>query len=86
MKPCNTGDLTIGFFMLTVSVPIHAQSGGPYVLDWSTIDGGGATSSGGSYVLRGTVGQPDAGRVASCDHHLSGGLPCSCPGLMVSFR
>lgn len=40
----------------------HAQSGGPYDLSWSTIDGGGATPlTGGSYSLGGTTGQPDAG-------------------------
>ena len=31
-----------------------------YSIDWYTIDGGGGTSSGGSYVLTGTIGQPDA--------------------------
>jgi hypothetical protein len=39
-----------------------AQSGGPYDLSWSTVDGGGyAFSAGGDYTLGGTVGQPDAG-------------------------
>ena len=36
------------------------SSGGPYVLDWYTIDGGGGTSSGGAYTLSGTIGQHDA--------------------------
>jgi len=36
------------------------SSGGPYVLDWYTMDGGGGTSSGGAYALSGTIGQPDA--------------------------
>jgi hypothetical protein len=40
---------------------LSAQSGGPYSLNWSTIDGGGGTSSGGPYSLSGTIGQPDAG-------------------------
>jgi hypothetical protein len=30
-------------------------------LDWSTIDGGGGTSTGGVYSVSGTIGQPDAG-------------------------
>jgi hypothetical protein len=39
--------------------------GGGYDLSWSTIDGGGGTpgngsSSGGGFVLSGTIGQPDA--------------------------
>ena len=45
--------------------PALAQSGGTYDLGWNTIDGGGATfSSGGNYVLGGTVGQPDAGQMS----------------------
>ena len=40
-----------------------AGSGGPYVLEWTTIDGGGGTSSGGGFVLSGTIGQHDAGTV-----------------------
>lgn len=34
---------------------------GPFALPWSTIDGGGGRSSGGSFSLSGTIGQPDAG-------------------------
>ena len=30
-------------------------------IDWSTIDGGGGTSTGGVYSVSGTLGQPDAG-------------------------
>jgi hypothetical protein len=32
-----------------------------YAINWSTIDGGGGTSTGGVYSVRGTIGQPDAG-------------------------
>jgi hypothetical protein len=32
-----------------------------YSIDWSTIDGGGGTSTGGVYAVSGTIGQPDAG-------------------------
>jgi len=32
-----------------------------YAIDWSTIDGGGGTSTGGVYSVSGTIGQPDAG-------------------------
>jgi predicted amidohydrolase YtcJ len=52
-----------------------AQSGGPYELTWSTVDGGGYTfSQGGSYALGGTVGQPDAGSMAGGGYTLSGGF------------
>jgi hypothetical protein len=43
------------------TIPTVAQSGGQYSLTWSTIDGGGGTSSGGSYSLVGTIGQADTG-------------------------
>ena len=33
----------------------------PYAIDWWTVDGGGGEVSGGTFVLRGTAGQPDAG-------------------------
>ncbi len=32
-----------------------------YSIDWSTIDGGGGTSTGGVYSVSGTIGQHDAG-------------------------
>jgi len=32
-----------------------------YSIPWSTIDGGGGTSTGGVYSVTGTIGQPDAG-------------------------
>src|SRR5881397_2771981 len=35
----------------------RAQS---YDLSWNTIDGGGGTSTGGTFTLSGTIGQPDA--------------------------
>lgn len=59
---------------------VSGQVGGNYDLSWSTIDSGGGTSSGGQYILTGTIGQPDTGRTASCTYHLSGGFwsapPC----------
>ena len=36
-----------------------------YTIPWSTIDGGGATSSGGNFALTGTIGQPDASSFSS---------------------
>ena len=36
---------------------------GQFTIDWSTVDGGGGTSTGGPYELRGTIGQPDASLV-----------------------
>ena len=52
-----------------------AQSGDGYDLSWWTVDSGGATSNeGGSYVLGGTSGQPDAGVLESGGYRLSGGF------------
>jgi len=53
---------------------VFASSGGPYVLDWYTIDGGGGTSSGGDYSLSGTIGQPDAGGMSGGDYAIEGGF------------
>lgn len=51
-----------------------------YAIDWFTIDGGGGTSSGGSYSLSGTIGQPDAGTLSGGSYTLEGGF---WPGLVV---
>jgi hypothetical protein len=45
------------FFGLLSPVASFAQ----YSIDWSTIDGGGGTSTNGQFTLSGTIGQPDAG-------------------------
>ena len=37
-----------------------ASAGPAYSIEWSTIDGGGGTSTGGVYTLSGTIGQHDA--------------------------
>ncbi|MGJ8636687.1 MAG: hypothetical protein ACSHX5_07570 [Phycisphaerales bacterium] len=42
--------------------PSEGPSGGDFSIPWSTIDGGGIiNSTGGSFTLSGTIGQPDAG-------------------------
>jgi hypothetical protein len=47
---------------------------GQYSIDWSTIDGGGGTSTGGVYTVSGTIGQPDAGTMSGGAYTLSGGF------------
>lgn len=77
--------LALMVFLLPVGVTL-AQTGGEYGLSWSTIDGGGGKSSGGSYTLAGTIGQPDAGPAMSGGGHtLTGGFwgagtPAQAPG------
>ncbi|MCC6190695.1 MAG: hypothetical protein IT318_16825 [Anaerolineales bacterium] len=57
----------------------EGSSGGPYVLDWWTVDSGGGTSTGGIYSLQGTIGQPEAGRAACGPYRIGGGFWAS-PG------
>jgi hypothetical protein len=66
--------LALAALLLLASVAL-AQTGGPYDLTWSTVDGGGYTfSSGDGYTLGGTVGQPDAGVLSGGDYTLAGGF------------
>ena len=61
--------------LLIITSQVAAQSGGTYDLSWSTIDAGGGSSSGGSYALVGTLGQPDAvEQVANSPYTLAGGF------------
>ena len=51
---------------------VHAQS---YSISWYKVAGGGGTSSGGTYSLTGTIGQPDAsGAMTSGGYSLTGGF------------
>jgi hypothetical protein len=51
--------ITLSFLMLTLLSVGTASA--QYAITWSTIDGGGGTSTGGVYSVNGTIGQPDAG-------------------------
>ncbi|MBI5388073.1 MAG: hypothetical protein HZA90_25695 [Verrucomicrobia bacterium] len=50
---------------------LHAQQ---YEIKWSTIDGGGGTSTGGVYSVSGTIGQPDAGAMIGGSYSVVGGF------------
>jgi hypothetical protein len=50
---------------------VTAQS---YSIDWSTIDGGGGTSTGGVYSVSGTIGQPDVGTMTGGQYSVLGGF------------
>lgn len=54
--------------------PAFAQTGGGYDLSWSTIDGGGGSSSDAVYGVKGTVGQMDAGFATGSGYELSSGF------------
>ena len=63
---------TVAFIAANLSISVlRAQS---YNLDWSTIDGGGGTSTGGAYAVSGTIGQPDTGRLTGGNYTLAGGF------------
>jgi hypothetical protein len=57
-------------FAVCAASPADAQ----YSIEWFTIDGGGAPSSGGGSTLGGTIGQPDAGRMTGGLYSLKGGF------------
>jgi hypothetical protein len=64
----------------------EAQSSGRYVLEWSTIGGGGGTSSGGQYIVTGTIGQAEAGRSAGGGYEVLGGFWSGGPLCRVEFH
>jgi len=61
------------FLSLLISLAALAALG-QYSVDWSTIDGGGGTSTGGVYSVTGTIGQPDAGAMSGGNYTLQGGF------------
>jgi hypothetical protein len=61
--------------VLIVFVSGIALAAGSYDLSWWTVDGGGGTSNGNGYTLNGSLGQPDAGTLASGgEYTLTGGF------------
>ena len=68
-------------FLLLVSI-----ANADYSISWHTIDGGGGMSSGGTYQLVGTIGQPDAGYMIGGDHELLGGFWPGGPVCIVNFE
>ena len=69
--------LGVWSLVLLATMNLLAQS---YSVDWFTIDGGGGVSSGGSYTLSGTIGQPDAGTLSGGNYTLEGGF---WPGIVL---
>ena len=58
--------LLIAALVLLVAVSLASAQTGEWDLTWSTIDGGGASSSSGDrFALSGTIGQPDTGGIMS---------------------
>jgi hypothetical protein len=57
-----------------------------YQIVWSTIDGGGGQSSGGQYVLTGTIGQPDAAYFEGGHYEVLGGFWPGGPQCFVDLK
>jgi hypothetical protein len=62
----------------------RANGAGQYQISWYTIDGGG-TSSGGAYVLVGTIGQAEADWCSGGIYELLGGFRPGGPLCVVEF-
>jgi hypothetical protein len=59
--------------ILFVTLLFHISTAqGQFAIKWSTIDGGGGTSTGGVYSVSGTIGQPDAGKMSGGNFSLEG--------------
>ena len=66
--------LVLAAMFLMVS-SVSAATVADYDLSWWTVDGGGTTnSSGGSYTLGSTIGQPDASVWQGGEYTLAGGF------------
>jgi len=77
MRTCNllkTKALVLISLAIAAVTISTAQAAPQYDLSWFTVDGGGGTSSGGTYSLSGTIGQPDAGALAGGSYSLTGGF------------
>ncbi len=61
------------FCLLPVAFSLGAWAQ-TFSIPWSTVDGGGGTSTGGVYAVSGTIGQPDAGRMSGGQFTLEGGF------------
>jgi hypothetical protein len=58
--------------LLAFALPVQAQS---YSINWYKVAGGGGTSTGGTYQVSGTIGQPDAsGAMTGGNYSLTGGF------------
>ena len=80
----------IPLFAITAASVLTLTAHAQFAANWSTIDGGGGTSTGGAYALSGTVGQPDVGRATGGNYTLAGGfwsiIPDGLPPLKVKKR
>ncbi|HEX2837614.1 MAG TPA: hypothetical protein VHN77_05760 [Phycisphaerales bacterium] len=60
-------------FALLASLACAGAASAQLSVPWYTIDCGGGTSTGGTFSLSGTIGQPDAGAMSGGTFQLNGG-------------
>jgi hypothetical protein len=73
-------------YILILAVAFASVACGDYQIFWHTIDGGGGQSSGGQYILTGTIGQPDAGYSEGGRYEVLGGFWPGGPLCFVDFE
>ncbi len=71
--------------LVLASLVFASVASGDYQIVWSSIDSGGGQSSGGQYVLTGTIGQPDASYSQGEQYELLGGFWPGGPLCFVRF-
>jgi len=74
MNTASIRHLTMPLVFAGMACLIDSAQAQTYSINWFSIDGGGGTSAGGPFTLRGTIGQPDAGRASGGPYTLVGGF------------
>ena len=80
------GKYIIKAFVILLIFSLATTVFADYKLIWYTIDGGGGTSSGGQYVVMGTIAQHDAAYSYSGSYELLGGFWPGEPMCIVDFE
>ena len=73
-------------FLFFVLVCVAGTGYGDYNIGSSTIDGGGGVSTGGTYIVRGTIAQPEAAVSSADDYELLGGFWPGEPSCIVDLK
>jgi hypothetical protein len=64
----------IALLLLFAVFGARAAGAAGFTIPWWTVDAGGGQSSGGSYAVSGTIGQPDSGSTAGGQYAVNGGF------------
>jgi hypothetical protein len=66
---------TLIAIIVLAAITVLSASAQSYNIDWYKVAGGGGTSTGGTYTVSGTIGQPDAsGAMTGGNYSLMGGF------------